>query len=420
MPSSPPRAIARPAPSRLASGLEAGLDAAALLFLPVLALASRGLAALEAVAGLFALGLAWRGRTVIGRDFAAWAAPLAALVLWGAASAAWSLDPARSLMMAARLAGLFAAGLALLACVPALARPERLLRCFFAGLVLGIALLIVQRATGGLLTRPFSLRGFVAPQLNQASETLAVLALPASATLWLQGRRGPALLLPAAMAATVFGLVGTAAQVCLVAGLAAAFLFYGLDRRRGALATLAALFSILVIVTAPLTFAKLAQIGPLWHAADQLKSSVPHRLLIWFFAGGRIAEKPLLGWGLDTARMIPGGGEWIRPGQPWLPLHPHNVPLQMWLELGVPGAVLFALVAARLWRALGRVCWPRPLAASAAGALAAALCESLGTYGMWEAWWIGTLWFSLFLVLVMAKSLEAAPQKRSQARAAAT
>jgi exopolysaccharide production protein ExoQ len=146
--------------------------------------------------------------------------------------------------------------------------------------------------------------------------------------------------------------------------------------------------------------------------ADQLKSSVPHRLLIWFFVGERIAEKPLSGWGLDTARAIPGGNEWIRPGQPWLPLHPHNVPLQLWLELGVPGAVLFALVAARLWRALGRARWPRLIAAAGAGGLAAALFEMLGTYGIWEAWWIGTLWLSLFLILIMARSLEAMPESR--------
>jgi exopolysaccharide production protein ExoQ len=393
---------------------------AALLFLPVLALASRGLAALEAIAGLLALGLVLRGRIAAGRDLAAWAAPFAALVLWGAVSAAWSLDPARSLLMAARLLGLFTAGLALLACIPALANPERLLRCFFAGLVLGIALLVVQRTTGGLLTRPFSVRGFVAPQLNQASDTLAVLVLPASASLWLRRRRGAAGLLLAAMAATVFGLVGTAAQACLLAGFAAALLFYGLHRRRAALASLAALASILLVVTAPLTFAKFAQIGPLLHAADQFKSSVPHRLLIWFFVGERIAEKPLLGWGLDTARMIPGGSEWIRPGQPWLPLHPHNVPLQLWLELGVPGAVLLALIAARLWLALGRWRAPRLFAAAGAGGLAAALGETLGTYGMWEAWWIGTLWFSLFLVLVMARAVAALPQKRSQARAAST
>src|SRR5579875_3883140 len=371
----------------LAPWLELGLDAAAVLFLPVLALVSHGLAALEAIAGILALGLAAGGGRAGGRALAAPAAIFAVLVAWGAISAAWSPIPAHSLTIALRLAGLFAAGLALAAAAPVLAAPERLVRCFFAGFALGVAILIVQRATGGWLTRPFFVRGFVAP------------------------------LLPAVAAATIAVLVGTAAQASLVAGVITAPLFY---RWRAMLAPAAALAAVLVVVTAPLTFSRLAQIGPVLHIADRFKSSVPHRLLIWSFVGDRIAEKPLLGWGLDASRAIPGGKEWIRPGQPWLPLHPHNAPLQLWLELGVPGAVLLALVMAGLWRRLGVIGWPRLFAAASAGGLAAAMTETLGTYGIWEEWWIGTLWFALFLILVMARTVAARPQNRSQARAAST
>jgi exopolysaccharide production protein ExoQ len=399
------------------SWLELGLDMAALAFLPVLAFASHGLAGLEAIAGALALGLVLQTRAAWRRDLVAPAAILVLLVLWGAVSAAWSPDMARSLLIAARLAGLFAAGLALVAAVPAIAEPQRLLRCFFAGIALGIAILAVQRMTGGLLTRPFFVRGFVPPQLNQASDTLAILTLPAGATLWQWRRPGAAVLLVAAAAAAIYTLVGTAAQTSFVAGLVVAPLFH---RWRAVLAPAAALLSILVIVTAPLSFARLAQDRPLLHLADHFKSSVPHRLLIWSFVGDRIAEKPLTGWGLDASRAIPGGKEWIRPGQPWLPLHPHNAPLQLWLELGVPGIVLFSLIVARLWRGLGAARWPPLFAAAGSAALAAALAEALATYGVWEEWWVGTLWFALFLILVMARTVATAPQNRSQLRAAAT
>jgi O-antigen ligase len=399
------------------SWLEWGLDVAALAFLPVLASASHGLAGLEAIAGILALGLVLQNRAAWRRDLTMPAVIFAILVLWGAVSAAWSPDMARSLLIAARLAGLFAAGLALIAAVPAIAEPQRLARCFFAGIALGVAILAVQRITGGLLTRPFFVRGFVAPQLNQASDTLAILALPAGASLWHWRRPGAAALLVAAAAAAIYGLVGTAAQTSFVAGLVVASLFY---RWRAVLAPAAALISILVIVTAPLSFARLAQDGPLLHLAEHFKSSVPHRLLIWSFVGDRIAEKPLTGWGLDASRAIPGGKEWIRPGQPWLPLHPHNAPLQFWLELGVPGIVLFSLIVARLWLGLGAARWPPLFAAAGAGALAAALAEALATYGVWEEWWVGTLWFALFLILVMARSLEIPAQNRSQFRAAST
>ena len=125
--------------------------------------------------------------------------------------------------------------------------------------------------------------------------------------------------------------------------------------------------------------------------------------MIWSFAGERIAERPLAGWGLDAARGIPGGKDPIRPGETWLPLHPHNAPLQVWLELGVPGAVLFALLVALPWYGLAVVPWPRIFVAAAGTSLAIALIASLATYGIWQEWWVATLWFSLFSVLVMSR-----------------
>ena len=28
---------------------------------------------------------------------------------------------------------------------------------------------------------------------------------------------------------------------------------------------------------------------------------------------------------------------------------------------------------------------------------------TIGAYGIWQEWWIGTLWFSLFVILAMAR-----------------
>ena len=93
--------------------------------------------------------------------------------------------------------------------------------------------------------------------------------------------------------------------------------------------------SALIIITAPITFARLGSLAALTETADAVKLSAGHRLWIWSFAGDRIAERPLTGWGLDASRSIPGGKDPIRPGETWLPLHPHNASLQLWLELGI-------------------------------------------------------------------------------------
>jgi O-antigen ligase len=387
---------------RLASGFEAGLDSAALLFFPLLVLVPRGIAPLASVAGLFAAGLVLSaGRPVWRPGLAAPAWLAAALVVWGCVSTLWSIGPLRSLDMTARLAGLFAAGMAMAMAADWVSAPRRLSSFLLGGFILGIAMAAIDLASHGALSKPFSDRFYQPSWLNQASVAFAILLLPASAALLARGRKTAALLFALAAAATICALSGTAAKVALVAGLAMALLCYW--RRPGA-ARLAALAAILVIITAPLTFSRLERGADLVETADAIKLSAGHRLLIWSFVGDRIAEHPLTGWGLDSSRAIPGGKDPIQPGETWLPLHPHNAALQLWLELGAPGAVFFALLVGGLWRALAAAAWPRLFAAAAGGSLASAFVATFATYGIWEEWWQGTLWFSLFMVLVMARA----------------
>jgi O-antigen ligase len=186
----------------------------------------------------------------------------------------------------------------------------------------------------------------------------------------------------------------------MLGGLAMGLLLY---RARPVVAGVALAISVVAIIAAPLTFARLERLPGLGETADSFKISAGHRLLIWSFAGDRIAERPLTGWGLDASRAIPGGDDPIRPGEPWMPLHPHNAALQVWLELGAPGAVLFALLVALVWGALARAEWPPLFAAAAGGSLTIAFVGCFGTYGIWQEWWLGTLSLSLFLVLVIGR-----------------
>jgi O-antigen ligase len=371
------------------------------LFFPLLVVLPRGMAALFSATGVFAAGLVLSAsRRTLSPALRSAAILLGALLLFGAISSLWSVDPARTLTVVARLAGLFAAGAALLAAASVVTAPWRLTLLLLLGLALGIGLAATELATGGALSAFFSNRGYRATRLNQASISFAIVLWPASAVLVCLGQTLFAALLAVATAATICALTGTAAKLVLIAGLPVGLLLY----RSGArVARAAAVISVVVIITAPLSFGRLERLSGLSEAADVMKVSAGHRLLIWSFAGDRIAERPLGGWGLDASRAMPGGGDPIRPGETWLPLHPHNAALQLWLELGAPGAALFAMLVALLWHALAAAASP-PLFTAAAGAgLTVALVGCLATYGMWQEWWLGTLWFSAFLVVVMAR-----------------
>jgi O-antigen ligase len=386
---------------RLARWSEAGLDTATLFFFPLLVVLPRGIAALVSVAGLCAAGLVLSANLIwLTRMLRVDTMLLGPLLLWGIISALWSVNPMRSWVVAARLAGLFAAGIALAAGAGLIAAPRRLTFLLLIGMTLGIAMVAIELATAGGLSSLFSDRVYRSTRLNQASISFALVVWPASAVLISLGQAILATLLASVTAVTVYALAGTSAKVVLLTGLAMGFLLY---RARRAAAAAVLVISIIAIIAAPLTFARLERLPGLGEAADSFKISAGHRLLIWSFAGDRIAERPVTGWGLDSSRAIPGGDDPIRPGEPWMPLHPHNAALQVWLELGAPGAALFALMTAIAWGALAYVEWPPLLAAAAGASLTVAFLGCFATYGIWQEWWIGTLSFSLFLVLVMAR-----------------
>jgi O-antigen ligase len=392
----------------LAFWLEAGLGVCALLLPPLLALAPRGAAPLAAFAGLCAAGLIAANPPYRLAALRRPAALLGALVVWGALSAAWSIDPWRSLVLDLRLAGLLGAALALAAAASRVAAPRRLTLFLFAGTAIGIALAGYDLASAGGLSQYVSIRAFHAARLNQIAAWLTLLLLPATALLICCGQRLLALVAGFAMAATVYLLDGTTAKIALGLSLPMVALLYV---RPGAVSRIAAAFAMLAILSAPLTLPRLARLPSVFATVDVFKDSAGHRLLIWSFTGERIAERPLAGWGLDAARAIPGGKVEIRPGQTWLPLHPHDAALQLWLELGAPGAALFALLVGLLWLRLGKAPWPRLYAAAAGGSLTAALAVAFSGWGIWEEWWLGTLGLALFATIVMARAAAPPPAR---------
>jgi O-antigen ligase len=368
---------------------------------PLLALASRGAAALEGFAGLCAFGL------VLTRPAAAYPArlrhPAILLVFfaaWGALSAWWSIDPGRSLLLAARLLGLFAAGLALAAAAARIERPERFLALLLAGSALGIALATADRMTGGRVDALLHDRPYLPAETNQIMIALAVLVLPAAAAQWSRSRWLAAISAIVALAAVALSVDATA-RLGLTLAIPIAALFYW---RRRTVARILVAASALFVILAPLTLPKLAHMPRLFDAVDGFKESAGHRLLIWSFVGNRIADHPVLGWGLDSSRAIPGGGIVIRPPhETWLPLHPHNAALQVWLELGGVGVLPFVALLALLWYRVAGAAWPRTYAAAAAGSLATALTVGFLSYGVWQEWWLGTLALALFIVLALGR-----------------
>lgn len=372
--------------------------AAALLLAPVAAvMQNRAVAPIALLGFAAATLLAWRGARGVARGPGL---PLAVLLAWMLAACAWAIEPSRGLDTTLRLAALL--GLALLA---ARALRDRAVpgAPLALGVALGLAMAAFDAATGNGLRA--LVRGLpdAPPQLafglKNAAAVLALLLPPAVAWLARRGGRAAAAGLALTGAGVVLALPGDSAKIAVLAGLAAAALGLRWPRLAPRLAGGALA---LLILAAPVLATVALRPGL---DASGWPESAAHRLMVWDFVAGRVWERPLFGHGTEASRSLPGGrdnpgaarlarfglgdgraAEWIARSE-ILPLHPHNLALQVWLELGAVGAALAAWLAWSLGAAGAR--GPNP--AGAAGALAAGGVVAMLSYGAWQHWWVAAL-----------------------------
>lgn len=309
---------------------------------------------------------------------------LVATLAWALVSTRWSpfvpdtLERNTGLKLALMLPLFWSAVCGARRADPRLAR--RALVVLAWGLALHGAILLVETATeASLYTALRALAGDPVGSFQYARKNVAhggfVLALLwplAAAAGWRAGA-------PAWLAAPMAVGLGVMAHVFLadapVLAIAVALAAGGalwLSRRRAA-AGIGVLYA-LAAVAAPHVVLLAAR--PL--LAAQLPQSWAERVSYWLHAAQRIAEHPLRGWGLDASRTF----------APQIQLHPHNGPLQAWLELGSLGALALAAFWLLAFRRLGRG-EGRDLVAAAAGASAAVyLLFGFVNFGLWQEWWL--------------------------------
>jgi O-antigen ligase len=348
----------------------------------------------------------------------------AALIGWALVAALWSAEAAHGVRTALGLGALL-----VLATMTARALAEddaahvaRIGAVLLPGVALGIALLAFDHASGNMFR--LAVRGFPAWDARITfglKPAVSILALLLPLLLLVPG-------LPRAIVAAVIAggvavaiwLPGESAMIATITGLAVAFAARLAPRMAARL--MAAALGLLVLA-APLLFAAVLARGP---DLSPLPMSAAHRVLIWDFTLARITDRPLLGWGMDASRSLPGyrdnfndraldrfgltsAEERITFGQhaAQLPLHPHNAALHVWLETGLVGAVLTAALVAALALALGTL---PAITAAGLGVLASGMVTGLLSFGVWQHWWVATLMLAAVVLGALHRAIRTAPR----------
>ncbi|MGY6628118.1 MAG: O-antigen ligase family protein [Oceanicaulis sp.] len=347
------------------------------------------------------------------------AAPLAmalsaAAIAWFCITHAWSMHPrADEVYKLILLTPLYVA--AVYACMRMGEGEVRVARPVLLAGALGLAAFFAIEALAGLpiavafqgwlhdVSDPEGALGVAMRRLSRGATAFIMLAGPTGLWFWLRGgyaNRAAALFLLAASTTAAAGFGVVANLVGLMLGLAA----MALALRWPALTLQAMLAGAGVLILAsPLIMGALVALFP-ESLAERLPISWHWRLEIWSFAVERIAEKPLLGHGLDSGRslsetMMLRGMEIER-----MPIHAHHAGLHIWMETGAVGAMLAAWALLALARSAGRAALSTPLSAALVFSGAVWLASVMLGYGVWQEWHHGALAFAFGSAFILLRA----------------
>ena len=118
------------------------------------------------------------------------------------------------------------------------------------------------------------------------------------------------------------------------------------------------------------------------------------RLEIWDYVSRYMLQNPLYGFGLEATRHINNFDSKQIYQEGTSILHPHNFVLQIWIEFGLVGIVTLGGLLTALILRMQKYLTPQQARFTLPTLIAIMSVGSTG-YGMWQGWWIGTLFVAI-------------------------
>jgi len=147
--------------------------------------------------------------------------------------------------------------------------------------------------------------------------------------------------------------------------------------------------------------------------SQYIPDSAKHRLFIWHFVSNKIIEKPIFGSGFGSSKIISSNNDQMieYKGYHWspLPLHPHNNIMQIFLETGLIGLLLFLALAYKFLKQIEFAILDKKEFNFGLIAFACFInyyIIGMISFNIWQLWWVCTgIWSSIIIQCLRSKPL---------------
>lgn len=346
-------------------------------------------------------------------------------------ASSWSMDPTKSAILWVRIIAMFALTTLSLLLMPAL--PSKHQQALWVSLGVGTLIAIIlanfDTHSRGILTdylfhsNPAT---YNPSSLNRGSVYISLCLWPLLYIL-LEKRRWLLSLFFTLLTLYIVSILESATAILgLYAGLTT-FILCTLWRKCPV--KLIACMVALGILATPVIAYKMQPVSLMMDMPRSVSGSVRHRIFIWHFAAHKSMQAPWFGAGFDEARHISDHHPGKVPynfGMPetvitfgmdknnlpsLLPLHTHNGTLQIFLELGVAGLLLYTLLVVFAGAAIEKtVTAPKHKAFYATLLVQYVVLQQTG-FGIWQNWFIASGLLALILLRI-AMQHPALPKKQ--------
>ena len=360
---------------------------------------------LAGLVGCLSIALLFKTRLTLPRHILIGVTSIATLALF---SILWSFDPGHVWKMPLRAVAMMASGLLLITAAESF--DLRALRPYLwiipAALFVAAAMIVFDQTMGNPLYR--SLRELAVDehinrsQYNRATSIIILMLIPCLSLL--RGYCSPKVTAGILVIGLLPLLILTDSQSGQLALLFAAIVYFAFPYTRPKAWYLLAGIIFVLALAAPFL-----SIWVFDHFAKDLNNMpvlgngggyAGARIEIWDYVSRYMLQSPLYGFGFEATRQVPHFDTAQIYQKTDFILHPHNFMIQIWMEFGAIGALLagvlmsglIILMQKRLTKAEARIALPT---------LVACLSIASTGYGLWQAWWIGTL-FTVAALCILA------------------